>query len=227
MQRRQLRRQLQRNSFKQKQLQQKLAIPTASFCFYVVLCSVVSFCYYVYMIKEIETKATIFSTESVSSLLSSLGVTFSEPISQVDRYFCNFEEDFSVWRPKANFLRIRRQGDHIFFTLKQPQSNELDVIEKTLTIVDEETLAEMVELLGYHEVVTVRKKRRQGSYKDWTICIDEVEELGCFIEVEYVGEKDADEVQKEQKEFLQKIGISEENIIVKGYDTMLYLKKRV
>ena len=178
------------------------------------------------MIKEIETKAKVSSLENVLAPLLSLGVTFGESVSQVDRYFCNFEEDFSVWRPKANFLRIRRQGDHIFFTLKQPQSNELDVIEKTLTAVDEETLAEMIALLGYHEVVTVSKKRRQCSYKDWTICVDEVEELGSFIEVEYVGEKDADDVQKEQKEFLQKIGIPEENIVVKGYDTLLYVKNK-
>jgi len=177
------------------------------------------------MIKEIETKAKISSQNGMFTKLTALLTEVKGPIFQLDRYFCNFSEDFAVFRPHENFLRIRKTEGAVLFTLKQPQSNELDVIEKTIIINDEQILSDMIALLGYREIISVNKKRLMGTILGWSVCLDDVEELGYFIELKYVGEESAEDIQIQQKSFLISLGIKEEDIVISGYDTMLYVKK--
>jgi hypothetical protein len=42
-------------------------------------------------------------------------------------------------------------------------------------------------LLNFKEVVRVVKKRKKTHYKDYEICLDEIENLGTFIEIEKIG----------------------------------------
>ena len=175
-------------------------------------------------IKEIETKALLTDKEKVLTKLSALGILFGEEISQHDTYFINFEGDFTLFRPRENFLRIRRKNNEIEFTIKQPQSNELDVIEHTVGIDNESSLRGIISLLGYKEIISVEKTRRQATYGEWTLCLDTVYHLGDFLEIEYIGTNDEGLVQNEQKLFLEELGILGENIILSGYDTLLYKK---
>lgn len=179
------------------------------------------------MIKEIEVKAKVFSKEKVREYFTERGCIFSPLVTQHDRYFCNFGGDFAEWRPYTNFLRIRKENEKVFLTLKQPQANELDVIEKTLVIHDEETATQLICLLGYHEAVSVKKERETTVYGEYTVCLDSVESLGDFIEIEYIGEKDAEVVQKGEKDLLFEIGVIEEDVVILGYDTMIYKKMTI
>jgi predicted adenylyl cyclase CyaB len=57
------------------------------------------------------------------------------------------------------------------------------------------------------------------------ICLDEVKELGSYIEVEKISEDDnANEVQNELFTFLESLGVNKENRETHGYDTLLYIK---
>jgi adenylate cyclase class 2 len=82
----------------------------------------------------------------------------------------------------------------------------------------------IIELLDYHEVVKVDKIRTKTRYNDMEICLDEVQNLGSFIEVEKIVTGDGDVVQEELFTFLESIEIKREDRVFSGYDTLMYVK---
>jgi adenylate cyclase class 2 len=177
------------------------------------------------MKKEIEVKAEVGDLNIVKIELEKIGCVFGDPIVQEDTIFVNFDTDFTKFMTDTNFLRIRKTKDKIFFTLKRPQSNELDSIEVETEISDADQMVEAIVHLGYHEAVKVCKTRTKTIYNDMEICLDEVREIGSFIEVEKITDGDGEEVQDELFNFLETLGIKREDRVVNGYDTLVYLKK--
>lgn len=174
--------------------------------------------------KEVEVKAKINNPDNLTTQLKDLGCELGDPIIQNDIIFLpaglSYEDDLLG----RNILRIRKTDGRIVFTLKQPQSNELDCIEKELEIGDVENMEEILKLVGFYEAVRVNKTRVKCKYKDYKICIDKVEELGDFIEVEKITDEDAAKVQDELFDFLQSIGVDKDDREVHGYDTLMYNK---
>lgn len=175
--------------------------------------------------KEIEVKAHLKNREQVMDNLRALGCQFSDPISQNDKIFfpLGFELGKNVKRG-INVLRIRKTNDQIIFTLKQSQSNELACIEKELLIDNDKEMEEIFKLLGFYEAVKVNKMRLKCKYKNYEVCVDKVEGLGDFIEVESITDEDEEKVQKELFDFLQSLGISPSDREMHGYDTLMYNK---
>ena len=57
------------------------------------------------------------------------------------------------------------------------------------------------------------------------MCLDNVEGLGKFIEVEkMINQENEKETQKNLIDFIKSLGIDEQDIITKGYDTLIYEK---
>ncbi len=179
--------------------------------------------------KEIEVKARISNISVIKSTFEQMGCIFSDPIIQRDKIFLrnNFSKSDCA-------LRIRKENDRILFTMKIAQSNELDNIEKELEISDAKEMEDIIKLIGYKEFVRVNKTRIKCKYNKYEICLDDVECLGAFIEVEKILEEplpgesissqDAEIVQKELFDFLLEFGVKKEDRIWIGYDTMMYHK---
>jgi adenylate cyclase class 2 len=103
--------------------------------------------------------------------------------------------------------------------------NELIKLEKEVVVSDKQKAIEIVEHMGFHEVVRVEKTRTECEYEEMTICIDNIVGLGDFIEVEKLSENEKEEeIQDYLFNFLQSLGINNENRVAKGYDTLIYEK---
>ncbi len=77
-------------------------------------------------------------------------------------------------------------------------------------------------VLGYKKWVEVNKKRRYSKYKQYNLCIDEVERLGSFIEIELlVDENDKNDYIEELKNVAEYLGLNKEDIVYSHYDTMI------
>jgi adenylate cyclase class 2 len=176
------------------------------------------------MKSEIEVKAKVEDLSVLISKLEEIGCVFSSPIIQDDYIYNQKGVDLRKGSQGTPVLRVRKQGERIIFTLKKDRSNELDCIEKEIDVTDENTLKEIIELLGFEKTVEVHKKRQKCKFNEYEICLDEVEGLGSFIEVEKMSDEDGGKVQKELFDFLKKLGVSEENRILVGYDTMIWQK---
>jgi adenylate cyclase class 2 len=80
--------------------------------------------------------------------------------------------------------------------------------------------------LGFIPVATVSKKRKSFRVGDFFISLDEVRNLGHFIEVE-IGAKDSRNYQEKVEsifKFMGKLGITRESSIRKSYLEMILEK---
>lgn len=180
------------------------------------------------MRKEIEVKAKADNLEELASKLESLGCAIAPPVRQNDAIFADAKYGaFEEFQPNKNLLRIRESNGKFFFTIKQPKANQMDSIEYETEISNPEGMKETLLLMGYQEVIQVHKTRRKTNHNGWEICLDEIDGLGSFVEVEKItDEADAEKVQNELFAFLEGLGVKREDRIFDGYDTLLYLKSK-
>lgn len=175
--------------------------------------------------REIEVKARVADFEPIIQKLESLGCLLSQPILQDDKVFLQNGLGFDDLIPGNNVLRIRRQGEKNIFTLKVKGAREMDCIERETEISDTEKLSEILKYLGYYEVVHIRKSRRKCNYQNLEICLDEVDVLGTFIEVEELTEEgDGGKIQDKLFDFLVSLGVKKGDRVLSGYDKLMFNK---
>lgn len=141
---------------------------------------------------EVEQKFRIVG-ESVVQTLAEMGVQFGEGVRQIDRYFNHPGRDFAV---TDEALRIRQVAEQNFVTYKGPK---FDLASKTrqeveLQLADGAETAqyfgEILKSLGFQAAGTVVKTRRVGhlrpvgSLVEVELALDDVEQLGTFLEME-------------------------------------------
>jgi len=176
-------------------------------------------------IKEIEVKARVNDPKTLFKKLKKLGCKFSKAITQYDRVYNKNGKRRTGSRNGSTTLRLRQQNGKVLFTIKQTLSTELDCLEKEVLVSDLNQMEDAIKMMGYLEVVRVNKIRQHAKFKDFTICLDKVEGLGSFIEVEKISDGDSQKIMNELMEFLLSLGINKEDRVTKGYDTLLLDKK--
>ena len=127
--------------------------------------------------------------------------------------------------PGVNVLRIRTQGEKILFTLKRSDvHNHLSKLEKELEISSASTMKEIIELLGYKEISRVSKQRQACMWGEFEICIDEVKNLGSFMEIEKITNEEPEVVQKQMAEIVSSLGLNMKDQVFRGYDILMLEK---
>lgn len=177
--------------------------------------------------KEIEVKAKIKDFDNLRAKLAEIKCDLIGHFTQEDIIFLPEGVEFPDIKKGMAVVRVRNSNGIITLTLKKriTAENELIKLEKEIVVNDKQAAIDIVEHMGYHEVVRVNKERVEGKYDGMTICIDDVEQLGHFIEVEQLSEDDNDaEIQESLFDFLQSLGVSKEDRIIKGYDTLMHEK---
>lgn len=171
--------------------------------------------------REIELKFKVDDIDVLLKKIKDLGCTISEVIDQEDVIFVsdlnNVESvSGSVW------LRVRKTNGKVELNFKkQVNMNESQEIE--FGVLDYEKALAFLEALNFKKWVTVTKKRRYTEYKGLNVCIDEVERLGAFIELEYLAnEDDTKDYEDMIKEVALEMGIEVDKIVNSHYDTMIY-----
>ena len=86
---------------------------------------------------------------------------------------------------------------------------------------------QLITSLGYTKQYPVIKHRQYFHKEQMTACLDQVEYLGDFLEVEMIVENEHEKEQAldEILEFLQKLGFSKEQLLRKSYLSMLQEKQ--
>lgn len=191
------------------------------------------------MAHEVEIKVKTDNLQGVKEKFEGLGFVFNEPIIQEDVIYTDPEtaKSFDENIVNALFLRIRKVSNgKILFTLKKSTGNELDGIEHETEISNPEEMHQAILLMGNVEAVRLKKERQAGRHPDKTgeygnyeICLDKVDGLGTFFEVERCFDKEVDgvKVQEELWKLLDTFGVSREDNVTRGYDTLMYLNERL
>jgi predicted adenylyl cyclase CyaB len=79
--------------------------------------------------------------------------------------------------------------------------------------------------MGYKIAAKVNKTRVITHYDGCEICLDDVENLGSFIEMEKLTkEGDSEKIQEELFTFFESLGIKRQDRMISGYDILMIQK---
>ncbi len=182
---------------------------------------------------EIEIKARLDDTDAVMQKLVALGCVFSPVKKQDDMVWAANAESMETFLANPVFLRIRVQNDEkVILTAKKSKTDliaggasNLVKREHEVAVDSAEEARGILEMLGLKEVVRTIKKRQTAEHDGYEICIDAIEGLGSFIELEKMGEQeDAPRIQREMMDFLASLGVPADALVHKGYDILMLEK---
>ncbi len=176
--------------------------------------------------KEIEVKAYLKDREVVIAKLKDLGCALSEPIRQVDTVYSKTSDTTTDYNSaNEHFLRIRRSSNgKNLFTVKEKMKQHMASKEFETEISDPDALEQAIFLMGYSVANGLDKTRQTAHFQNYEICLDNVAELGSFIEVEKFSDEDPDKVVAELFAFLQTLGVQKVDQVFKKYDTLIMEK---
>jgi adenylate cyclase class 2 len=136
---------------------------------------------------EIEVKAHADDLKKVEAELRKMGAQFIEDIRQIDTYYNHPCRNFAE---TDEALRIRCSGAKYYLAYKgkkvDPESKTRKEIE--VEIEDAHTTAELLVSLGFSPVADIKKVRKVYKLDTFTVCLDDVVNVGTFVEVETCGE---------------------------------------
>ncbi len=171
---------------------------------------------------EIEVKAHVKDPKKVERSIIGLG---AEPIgieSQADTYYNTSGGDF---QKTDEALRIRVQHERCLLTYKGPKMDNVSKTRKEyqVEINDSNSMGDILLALGFFPVGTVIKKRKNFRLGDFHISLDEVRNLGNFMEIEISVKNPKNYQEKVESIFkiIEKLGLSRESTIRKSYLEMI------
>jgi len=172
---------------------------------------------------EIEIRAKINNLDSFENKIKKLGFKFKKEKKQIDQYF----GEINLYKKigYAFLMRVRQEEDKCFLTYKGSKLYKDGFWEEyDFEIKGYKKAKQMLKDMGLEEVLLVKKKRKEYFLNNLTICLDNVNKLGKFIEIELVGNKNSSK--KKLEDLMQKLNIKENQVIHKGYVSMLLKKNK-
>ncbi len=139
------------------------------------------------MNTEIETKLRVDAHEPVEAALGTLGGEFLGKQVHRDVYFDDAQRTLTT---SDRCLRVRTvlaggQSEH-YLTYKGPRQPH--AIKKRMEIeirIDEAgRLGDLLGAIGYRQILSFEKKRRIWRFNQCCVCLDEVPQVGRFVEIE-------------------------------------------
>ncbi|MGH3159428.1 MAG: class IV adenylate cyclase [Streptosporangiaceae bacterium] len=160
--------------------------------------------------REIEVKYHVRDLEELLAALKRRGIDLSEPVFQDDQAYAPAAWQFGDSKLGVSFLRLRTVGGHHYFALKQPGENAQACLEFETEVADREAMHGAVVRMGYRPTVRVAKSRQVATLEQCSVCVDDVEGAGAFLELERMvaDEVAADGVQAELAAFAESLGIA-------------------
>ena len=172
--------------------------------------------------REIELKFRVDNLNKILVFLERNGCVVSPVNRQHDRIYVKDLDDVessagSVW------LRVRKTDEVTELNYKRQNADGAESEEIEFEVSSYEKANAFLKALGFEEWVQVNKERRYSKYKNCNICMDKVEGLGEFVEVEMlVSEQDDVDYKERLFEVAKEIGVETGNIVNSHYDTMIY-----
>lgn len=102
-------------------------------------------------------------------------------------------------------------------------TGQLDSIERETEVGDPDIMIAIVKELGFVPFSDISKTRRIGKLNDVEVCIDSVEGLGDFMELEQLADENADPVAitDDLWRIMARLGISRQDEVTDGYDILM------
>ena len=172
---------------------------------------------------ETELRIRVNDVNKLEKKLTLIGCEYKKTEWQKDTYYDN---DVHEIRNTDRAIRLRQirlndaQNITCFVTFKGINMDHVSNVreENEYEISDLDEYKRKFLQLGYHPVSPeVEKIRKEYKYGDITVCIDNVKNIGIFMEMEKISEEYSEESKKELKELLELLGYEIDDNIKDSY----------
>jgi adenylate cyclase class 2 len=157
---------------------------------------------------EVEIRARVDGFNKIKEVLEKIGANFVKSENQTDKIFgaAKFLDSEHKIIEGGIVARIREANGKSALEFKEIL-REKGGIELNCPIASIEIGEKMLKKLDFEESFTIKKNRETYSYNDFKICLDKVEQLGSFVEIEKetTSEREIEETRKECLNLLEKI----------------------
>ena len=169
---------------------------------------------------EIEVKVRLEDIEAMKQKLAGRGAVFEEPVTHSDHYFKQRGYNDRAQGPGDFIIRIRKVGDKAILTCKVLTEVRGAWIENETEIADPDEMERILGSAGFVTVFRLNKTRNRGRLGEFEICIDDVKELGKFMEV-CLDSEEKDSSRERIIAFLKELGFTEGSIDTRGYGEII------
>lgn len=185
--------------------------------------------------KEIEILVAVYSSpEIVTKKLERF--EFSGVQKIVDTYY--YDPLRKNLKPNDNLelnecLRLREKSDSNYITYKidhfEDNGKWLYSDEYETKIEDVFMIRNILEKLGFKELLTIHNSKKIYHYKEYEIAFETVEELGNFLEVEYCTNEEIDvkNVKTQIQKFIDSLEVKVSEELTMGKPEMIIRKKQI
>lgn len=172
--------------------------------------------------REVEVKFRVRDPVALLAALSSRGIELGPPVHQDDQAYAPDGWSYGDNRHGVPFARLRTVDGQHLFTLKRPAENVLSCEERETAIADRDQMHQAIMAMGFRATVRILKVRRTATVGDLVLCVDELEGVGVFIEVERLVPDDVpgEAVQAELARFVSSLEVEAERS-TQTYDSLV------
>jgi adenylate cyclase class 2 len=172
--------------------------------------------------REVEVKYRISDREVLHVALEERGIKLGQPIFQDDQAYAPNGWNFGDSKLGVSFVRLRTVNGRHTFTLKQPTINALSCLEHETQVADREQMHQAITQMGFYPTVRVAKVRQTAEFDGMSLCVDDLEGVGTFLELERMVPEDVSErdVQDELAAFVASLGTTAERT-AESYDSLV------
>jgi adenylate cyclase, class 2 len=169
---------------------------------------------------EIEEKVPIKDRGTVLKRALDLGAVLVNERDQEDLYFAHPVRDFGT---TDEALRLRKDGQKEVLTYKGPKLDKRSKTREEIEFaVPCSEMRTVLDRLGFRESFKVKKHRMELFLDGVSVCLDDVDDLGSFVELEYEGQ-DVERGLHKIEELKKELGV--EGNETRSYLELLYIKK--
>ncbi len=159
---------------------------------------------------------------------------FLNSSQEIDQYLSPSHRNFLAPEYPFEWLRLRQKNNRVILNYKHwyPENKEISTHcdEFETEIQNAQSFLKIMEALNVSPLIIVDKVREKYNYKDeFEISIDYINELGYFVEIEYIGKLTSiEEANSKLKEVADILNLDLNNRDNRGYPyLMLELKGQI
>jgi len=178
---------------------------------------------------EVKVKVEESKVKDIKEKLLSMGAVLNEKVKETDIYFTAPHRDFIETK---ECLRIREKDGLTELTYKGPTNDAMKKKgqfwkpELNVSICSKRSdLESLLQFIDFKKVAEVIKDREKFTLGSQSVCMDKIEGVGWFLEVETITNKEnRDEALKENMSLLNKLDMGESDIVDLPYRDLVINK---
>jgi adenylate cyclase class 2 len=170
---------------------------------------------------EVELKVKIPALEPVRERLQQRNAQFLGRVHEHDVYYNAPHRDFGV---TDEAVRVRYTDDHAVVTYKGPKIRKFGLKareELNFAVECGTTFETMLDRLGFTRTLEVNKWRENYKLGPASICLDSVDELGTFAEIEVIARDEGDNPTAVIEDIAKDIGVVGEPLLASYLELLL------